>query len=166
MNKFFLIALFLFAPFSLVVAQTTNKQEKKPLIFKIRKSISSENKVYFWPGFPMPDPNRIDTIDNGRAEVRSTFPGGYEAMKQFITRNLQYPEKQKKHAIKTKLYVSFVVDTSGQVINPKVLKNVLDKEFEDEAIRLMKSMPRWTPGRNEGKIVAVFDLLQIGFGLD
>jgi len=92
------------------------------------------------------------------------FPGGNEALLKFITSNIRYPESAKKSKIEGRVYVGFDIDTDGSVINIKVLRGV-NSELDAEAIRVIKSMPKWTPGKQRGKAVRVNYTLPIMFSL-
>ena len=79
------------------------------------------------------------------------YPGGNEALQEYISLNLKYPALKE---VSGKVFVSFVVDKKGKVIDVKV-KNDVDAALAKEAVRLVKAMPLWTPGKLEGKAVNV-----------
>ena len=79
------------------------------------------------------------------------YPGGNEALQEYISLNLKYPALKE---VSGKVFVSFVVDKKGKVIDVKV-KNDVDAALAKEAARLVKAMPLWTPGKLEGKAVNV-----------
>jgi protein TonB len=79
------------------------------------------------------------------------YPGGNEALQEYISLNLKYPALKE---VSGKVFVSFVVDKKGKVIDVKV-KNDVDAALAKEAVRLVKAMPLWTPGKLEGKPVNV-----------
>ncbi|MFN5347798.1 MAG: energy transducer TonB [Bacteroidota bacterium] len=79
------------------------------------------------------------------------YPGGNEALQEYISLNLKYPALKE---VSGKVFVSFVVDKKGKVTDVKV-KNDVDAALAKEAVRLVKSMPLWTPGKLEGKPVNV-----------
>jgi protein TonB len=87
------------------------------------------------------------------------YPGGSEALQEYISLNLKYPALKE---VSGKVIVSFVVDKKGKVIDVKV-KNEVDAALAKEAIRLVKAMPLWTPGKLEGKPVNVQMNLPIYF---
>ena len=78
-------------------------------------------------------------------------PGGNEALQEYISLNLKYPALKE---VSGKVFVSFVVDKKGKVTDVKV-KNDVDAALAKEAVRLVKAMPLWTPGKLEGKAVNV-----------
>jgi protein TonB len=87
------------------------------------------------------------------------YPGGSEALQEYISLNLKYPALKE---VSGKVFVSFVVDRKGKVIDVKV-KNEVDAALAKEAIRLVKAMPLWTPGKLDGKPVNVQMNLPIYF---
>ncbi len=82
------------------------------------------------------------------------FPGGMEALQKFIEDNMQYPRIAAENNIYGKVYVSFVIDTDGTVLNPRLLRNI-GGGCGAEAIRIVKMMPQWKPGMQKGKPVRV-----------
>jgi protein TonB len=87
------------------------------------------------------------------------YPGGNEALQEYISLNLKYPALKE---VSGKVFVSFVVDKKGKVTDVRV-KNEVDPALSKEAIRLVKSMPLWTPGKLDGKAVNVQMNLPIYF---
>ncbi len=88
------------------------------------------------------------------AEQMPVFPGGDAALIQYIRDNKRYPEKLKESNVEGTVYLSFVIGTTGKVKDIVVLKGV-HKEINAEAIRLIANMPKWEPGKQGGKPVAV-----------
>lgn len=100
-------------------------------------------------------------------EEFAEFPGGMSALKKYLTDNLKYPERAKELAISGKVFVQFVVSTGGQISNVKLLRGLPDcKECDTEAIRLVKTMPNWKPGKNNGKAVNSYFNLPVEFKLN
>ena len=80
------------------------------------------------------------------------YPGGFEAMVDFIAKSVVYPEKAKAEGVEGKVFVQFVVDTDGSIAEAAVLHGV-GGECDDEALRVVKSMPKWQPATFKGKPV-------------
>lgn len=100
-------------------------------------------------------------------EEAASFPGGNEALKAFISKNLRYPEKMNETHISGKVYLKFIVSETGEISDIKIAKGIPDcKECDDEAIRMTKSMPKWIPGKNNGKAVKSYYYLPVKFQLD
>ena len=99
-------------------------------------------------------------------EQMPEFPGGgMSAALEYIQKNMQYPESAKENGTQGRVTVQFVVDKAGNVTEPKVLRPV-DKELDAEAIRLVKSMPKWKPGMQKGQAVAVKFTMPVLFRLE
>ena len=98
-------------------------------------------------------------------EQAPAFPGGPQAMMQFIKDNLKYPQIAKENGIQGRVILQFVVDETGKVTDPKVIRSI-DPSLDTEAIRLVLSMPRWIPGMQDGKAVAVRYTIPVIFKLE
>lgn len=88
------------------------------------------------------------------AEVDPVFPGGEVEMQKFIRDNFVYPELSKEMGEQGTVYVQFVVNTDGSIQDVVVVKGVSDL-IDKEAVRVVKRMPKWTPGEQAGKNVRV-----------
>ncbi len=87
-------------------------------------------------------------------EVMPQYPGGQIAMLKYIMENIKYPEQAMKEGIQGRVTVRFIVEKDGSISNVKPVLSVhplLDKE----AVRVVKSMPKWSPGKQKGKPVRV-----------
>lgn len=95
------------------------------------------------------------------------FPGGWEAMKKFLTDNLRYPPIAKEQGVEGKVYMKFVVTNTGEVSNVNVVRGLAGcPECDAEAKRVIKMMPKWKPGMNKGKAVSCYFSLPIVFKLE
>jgi protein TonB len=83
-----------------------------------------------------------------------SFPGGDAAMLAYLGKNIKYPTLAKESGIQGTVYVTFVVEKDGSVSNVKVLRGI-GGGCDEEAIRVVKSMPKWSPGKQRGKPVKV-----------
>lgn len=93
------------------------------------------------------------------------FPGGYEALYQYIAANVKYPETAKNKHITGRVLVGFVIEKNGSISNVQLL-SCPDESLCEEAVRVVSSMPRWKPGRVQGKKVRAQYTLPINFTLD
>lgn len=101
------------------------------------------------------------------ASESARFPGeGNEKEKimKFITENLKYPAAAKAAGVQGRVIVKFIVERDGSLSNISVVKP-LGHGCSEEAIRLVKSMPKWQPAKNDGKAVRVSQMLPIPFQL-
>ena len=97
-------------------------------------------------------------------EQMPEYPGGIPAMLEFLMTNLKYPKDAEKQQVEGKVIVMFVVETDGSVSDVKVAKKVFPS-LDAEAIRMVQAMPKWTPGKDKGKVVRVHYALPISFQL-
>ena len=106
-----------------------------------------------------PDGKAYDVV-----EEMPQYPGGIEAMMTFLRDNLKYPAELAEQNIQGRVIVQFVVDKEGNVTNPTVMRSV-DPQLDAEALRVVKAMPKWTPGKVGGKAVNVKYTLPVTFAL-
>ena len=93
-------------------------------------------------------------------------PGGMAALKRYLAENIQYPQTAVEMGLEGKCYLQFVVSENGYISNVKVKKGVQDcPECDKEAIRVLKGMPKWTPGKINGKAVNSTFSLPVSFKL-
>jgi protein TonB len=95
-------------------------------------------------------------------EVMPEFAGGLEALRKYMQRNLKYPRQALANGVSGKVFVAFTVQASGDISDVQVLKG-LGYGTEEEAYRVIKAMPAWTPGRQNSHPVAVRYTLPITF---
>ena len=97
-------------------------------------------------------------------EEMPEYPGGNAALNKFIIENIAYPKTAKESGLQGAVYVSFIVDTDGSVTGVKVKKGI-GGGCDEEAMRVVKMMPKWKPGTDNGKKVKVSFTLPIKFQL-
>lgn len=97
-------------------------------------------------------------------EEQPSFPGGEAALFEYLKKNIVYPTIAKESGIQGTVFVQFVVEPDGSVSNVKVLRGI-GGGCDEEAVRVVKSMPRWNPGKQRGKPVRVYFNLPIRFVL-
>ena len=100
-----------------------------------------------------------------QVDVMPEFPGGQNAMIQFMVDNVNYPQKAKDANIQGKVYVSFVVEKDGSVDEVKLMRGI-GGGCDEEAVRVVKAMPKWVPGKKDGKYVRVSYMLPFFFKLN
>ena len=100
-------------------------------------------------------------------EQQPEFPGGEEAMFEYLRSNLQYPENCKKNKVQGRVLISFVVNKDGSIVEPAVVKSAgpAGVELDVEALRVVSSMPAWTPGMQNGEAVRVQYTIPVVFKL-
>jgi len=97
-------------------------------------------------------------------EQPAEYPGGLEAMMKFIVKNMKYPAVARRMGVEGAVFVSFVVDREGKISEPQVIKGI-SAECDQEALRVIKQMPPWKPGKQNGKAVKSRFVLPIKFKL-
>lgn len=98
-------------------------------------------------------------------EEEASYPGGYDALMEFLAKNIQYPEKAKKMGVKGKVFVTFIVEKDGSISDIKVLRDI-GYGCGEEVIRVIKLMPKWKPAKQRGKAVRQQFNLPVSFNLD
>jgi TonB family protein len=122
-------------------------------------------------GYYPPDCPTYDTVKTPSdfvlqfAEIMPEFPGGSQSMLEFIQNNLNYPDLAKENNIEGKVYLKFVVRSTGEIDNIQIARGI-HEVLDTAAIELVKKMPRWNPGVQNGKTVSVYFILPVVFRLD
>ncbi len=109
---------------------------------------------------PAPDPNMTLNV----AEKMPAFPGGEDAMIRYLKTQLRYPARAINQSVEGTVYVQFVVNALGKISNVKILKG-LGAGCDAEAMRVIKSMPNWSPGMQSGHAVNVEFVIPVQFEL-
>lgn len=97
-------------------------------------------------------------------EVMPSFPGGMEALMAFLSANLVYPEDAKRNDVSGVVYIQFVVSKTGDISDVKTIRGV-HPDLNKEAERVVRNMPKWVPGSQQGRKVAVYYSIPIRFVL-
>ncbi|WP_321515634.1 TonB family protein [Marinifilum fragile] len=105
------------------------------------------------------DPDEVFVI----VEKMPQFPGGRTALKKFIKESTVYPKIAKENGIKGRVFVTFIITKEGKIGKTRVVRGV-DPSLDKEAIRVIKSMPDWTPGMQNGVAVNVSYTFPVNFG--
>ncbi|WP_319479321.1 energy transducer TonB [uncultured Draconibacterium sp.] len=171
-------------PEDLVIPSTPPEkiELEKPIIkvpvFKVIEDGEKPFEELIWEGEEPEEPVEIDLgdimnygEDTGEedlsaildfAETMPEFPGGNAALLSFLSNNVKYPTIAQENGIKGKVFVTFVVDENGDIYNVALARGV-DASLDREAIRVVKSMPRWKPGKQGNKAVKVRYTVPINF---
>ena len=108
-----------------------------------------------------------DTTKNVVYDITETlpqFPGGQGVMMKYLAANIKYPASAVKAKKQGRVIVSFVIQKDGSVTNARIVRSV-DPELDAEALRIVKAMPNWTPGTQDGKPVNVRYTIPVVFSL-
>jgi len=145
------VTIMLIFAFSVTTSKSLNAQSKNPN----EKKVNQEKKK-------CPQLIKVSETEDKQQEevvfkvvdVLPKYPGGEPARKKFIAKNIKYPKEAKEKGIQGKVYIAFVVEKDGSITNVKILRGV-DPLLDNEAIRVVKSMPKWEPGTQRGQNVRV-----------
>jgi TonB family protein len=108
-------------------------------------------------------PNDERAFDN--VEEMPQFPGGMQALMEFLSKNIRYPKEAFEANKQGRVIANFVIEKDGSISEAKVVKSV-DPALDEEAVRVINAMPNWMPGRQSGKAVRVKYTVPINFRLD
>lgn len=131
-----------------------------------RKKVTVETKEPEQSELPPPpvrEPAPREEIFIG-VELQPSFPGGEREMYNFLAQNLQYPAAATRANVQGRVTLQFIIEKDGTVSNPKVLKGI-GFGADEEAVRVVSSMPKWNPGVQNGRNVRVYYTIPIMFTL-
>ena len=97
-------------------------------------------------------------------EQMPEYPGGIQALFEYLQQNVKYPEDAVKQKIEGRVIATFVVETDGSINNVEVVKPAFPS-LDAEAVRVLSAMPKWTPGMQSGKVVRVKYTVPINFNM-
>ncbi|TLX72631.1 TonB family protein [Labilibacter sediminis] len=153
----------------------TNNKLKNNSVFKIITALALIVGVGLFFACDNEDPNEITDQNLKGAEIEEAaykvvevmpqYPGGEKELRKFIAQNVKYPVEAQKLGVQGRVYVKFVVNDLGKVTNVKVVRGV-HETLDAEAIRVISSMPKWTPGMHKGEYVDVEYTIPINFTLE
>ncbi len=106
---------------------------------------------------------RKDTVYSF-ATTNAIFPGGDEALVAYLVKNIRYPESAKRRKVQGTTYMKFVVRRDGTITNIRVVRSI-DPELSNEAMRVIKEMPKWTPATFRKEPVSMYYVLPVKFKL-
>lgn len=143
-----------------------SQQKSGSLTFK-NNFIKTMSEERFLPAaLPASDSGRIRGASNesGNVDFPAEFPGGINALRAYIANNLQYPDEAREEEIEGKVFASFVVAKDGIVTNIQIDRK-LGHGCDEEVIRVLKRMPKWTPAKLDGKPVNYRFRIPVTFAL-
>lgn len=124
------------------------------------KAVQEQVQVVEEPVVEKHEPEKIFVAVEQPAE----FPGGAAAMMKWLSNNIRYPESAQQNGISGRVVVKFVVEKDGSIGSPEIVKGV-DRDLDQEALRVVKRMPKWQPGKNNGQPVRSYFNLPVTFRL-
>ena len=98
-------------------------------------------------------------------ETMPEFPGGQQALFKYLSENVKYPVIAQENGIQGRVICQFVVNNDGSIVEVEVVRSGGDASLDKEAVRVIKSMPKWKPGKQRGKAVRVKYTVPVNFRL-
>ncbi len=98
-------------------------------------------------------------------ETMPEFPGGPQALFKYLSENVKYPVIAQENGIQGRVTCQFVVNKDGAIVDVEVVRSGGDASLDKEAVRVIKSMPKWNPGKQRGKAVRVKYTVPVNFKL-
>ncbi|MBN1462948.1 MAG: energy transducer TonB [Paludibacteraceae bacterium] len=142
-------------------ANYTFSQSPKTTTEKSKKTTVNKNC-----GCPYDDIELDDTFYDEplfNADIKPSFVGGNEALKKYAKRLIQNPAKNPSDSSKHSVFCLFVVEEDGSISHPKIIHHS-DSIFDKEALRFVETMPKWIPGRIDGKPARCWHSINLYFG--
>ena len=99
-----------------------------------------------------------------KVDEMPSFPGGETKLMEYVGKNLKYPQEAREKGVQGRVFVGFVVEPDGSISDVKLLRGI-GGGCDEEAIRVVKSFPKWKPGKHQGKFVRVSYMLPVNFKL-
>lgn len=146
------------------------EEEPMPTIEEIKENetgavaVEGTDIVFDEPAPVMAEENEDDKVFMA-VEQQAEFPGGMAAMYKFLNKNQKYPASARRMGVEGKVFVKFIVDKEGAISNIEIMKGI-NADLDKEAIRLIKLMPPWKPGKQNGRSVKSQFVLPINFKLE
>ena len=138
-------------------------EDKEGVKDRTVEAVRSEIAVAAPPPPPAPKPEVATKVFDVVEEMPS-FPGGQGALMQYLASNIKYPVVAQENVVQGRVIVSFVVERDGSISDVKVARSV-DPSLDREAQRVVKSMPKWKPGKQNGSAVRVKYTVPVVFRL-
>ena len=138
-------------------------EDKEGVKDRTVEAVRSEIAVAAPPPPPAPKPE-VSTKVFDVVEEMPSFPGGQGALMQYLASNIKYPVVAQENGVQGRVIVSFVVERDGSISDVKVARSV-DPSLDREAQRVVKSMPKWKPGKQNGSAVRVKYTVPVVFRL-
>jgi protein TonB len=113
---------------------------------------------------PAPEENTNELEVFTIVENMPEFPGGEAAMRKYIGKNIKYPNLARENKVEGTVYIQFVINQNGEISDVKILRGI-GAGCDEEALRVIKKMPAWAPGKQRGKPVRVQFTLPVKFKL-
>ncbi len=98
-------------------------------------------------------------------EQQPEFPGGLQALNEYLAYNINYPRISRDNGSQGRVFVRFIINTDGSISDAEVIRSSGDMYLDREAVRVVSGMPKWKPGKEDGKFVRAYYTLPVSFKL-
>ena len=146
-------------------AQRTGNEEPLKISIKKPATIEDIQAVGYAPTPKANDPAAEQGEIFQVVEEQPMFPGGMQELMKFLQTNIRYPKEAQERGIQGRVVVQFVVNKDGSICDEHVVRSV-DPQLDAEALRVVRSMPNWTPGKQRGEAVRVRFTIPVSFKLN
>ena len=151
---------------SAILMPMVNAQSNKVLFYlKTDVKPDAESKAVAVPESTTNDGSSEDDVVFVIVESMPEFPGGQQALFKYLSENVKYPVIAQENGIQGRVVCQFVVNKDGSIDDIEVVRSGGDPSLDKEAVRLIRSMPKWKPGRHKGKAVRVKYAVPVNFKL-
>ncbi|MDR2954669.1 MAG: M56 family metallopeptidase [Prevotella sp.] len=134
-----------------------------PMVFKIKEGNNTTKKTET-TATQQKKSDSDDKKPSANVEEMPQFPGGQDELNKFIGENMKYPIKAQESGVQGRVITRFIVSATGDIKDVTIIRSI-DKECDAEAKRVIESMPKWIPGKQNGKNVDVYFILPLVFKL-
>ena len=145
-------------------AQRTGNEEPLKISIKKPATIDEIQAVGYAPTPKTNDPSAAQGEIFQVVEEQPMFPGGMQELMTFLQANIRYPKEAQERGLQGRVVVQFVVNKDGSICDEHVVRSV-DPQLDAEALRVVRSMPNWTPGKQRGEAVRVRFTIPVTFRL-
>ena len=132
------------------------------LFFQLQSDSLKYDELVNWNPNEEPDYNEVNEFD--RVDEKPTFPGGESAMKSFLRSNIKYPIVAQEDGVQGCVFVQFIIEKDGSISDVKISRSDAPS-LNGEAMRVIKAMPKWNPGKLNGIPVRVKNEVPVVFRL-
>lgn len=132
---------------------------------EINAEDDKETEVVIAPPVEAPVEEEEEEVVFVVVETMPEFPGGQQALFKYLSENVKYPVIAQENGIQGRVICQFVVNKDGAIVDVEVVRSGGDPSLDKEAMRVIKSMPKWNPGKQRGKAVRVKYTVPVNFRL-
>lgn len=125
----------------------------------------TQTQIHIVETIEIEEEEEVEPVAFAAVENKPEFPGGDIALMKYLAENTKYPPIAKENGVSGRVFIQFVIDKNGNVTQVRTLRGV-DPALDAEAIRVVKSMPKWKPGSQRGKAVPVTYQVPINYKLN